>query len=96
MGASKGKPRAATAGSGAGSMDDGHLPPSQSYWQVSITAVTGTPAVKWVLNSWLEHHVTADLGLCSPVQQGKHPLYSQQPQFGNPEDWEVLQEPEGG
>lgn len=83
MGASRGKPRAATAGGGAGSGDDVHLPPSQSYWQVSITAVTGTPEGLRVLNSQLEHHVPADLGFCSSVQQREHPPYSQHPHLGN-------------
>lgn len=75
MGASTGKTRAATAGSGAGSAGGGHLPPGQLYQWVSITAVTGSPKGMKVLNSHLELHAPADLGFCSSVQTGKTPLH---------------------
>lgn len=101
MSATKGKPGAATAGSGAGRADDGQLPPRQSYWQVSATAGTGTPEGIRVLNSCLGHCAPTDLGFCSSVQQGKHthtppifPAVSIWKSRGRKE-WEVLQQPEG-
>lgn len=99
MGASKGNPHAATAGSVAVSVGDDHLPLNRSYWQASITAVTGTPEGVRVLNSCLVQCTPADLGFCTSAQQGKHLLPFTAASASKPRgtrDLESLQELEGG